>query len=278
MVLIFRQHWRCALTPCRRKRFSFCRRSNPGPRANNSYGPRLSPGSGKVPVHSSSSPAELAVVRIYFAETHIQYFRQIIKCAWYETFSEYLAGKPWSFCISHPPFYVCVPRARYNWQHLRHYSRFLADWHLRAVVFSSQTIMAGLPRGTSGRSHPHPRPNPDAGSGTGSGAADEVVYFAVIERDASLTLKPTDFYAHPSDPMCTNLPSNSSALTLHCHIKINRTHVRLPIGEVAKKAQTVTLAPASCHISRLASCPNGAGVTRPVMDHRFRKKKPHRKK
>lgn len=24
--------------------------------------------------------------------------------------------------------------------------------------------------------------------------------------------------------------SNSSALTLHCHIKINRTHVRLPIG------------------------------------------------
>ncbi|XP_036675289.3 pickpocket protein 19 [Drosophila suzukii] len=62
-------------------------RSNPGPRANNSYGPRLSPGSGKVPVHSSSSPAELAVVRIYFAETHIQYFRQIIKCAWYETFS-----------------------------------------------------------------------------------------------------------------------------------------------------------------------------------------------
>lgn len=40
-------------------------------------------------------------------------------------------------------------------------------------------------------------------------------------------------------------PSNSSALTLHCHcrIKTNRTHVRLPIGEVAKKAQTVTLAP-----------------------------------
>ncbi|XP_030370388.1 uncharacterized protein LOC115621009 [Scaptodrosophila lebanonensis] len=30
---------------------------------------------------------ELAVVRIYFAQTHIQYFRQIIKNAWYETFS-----------------------------------------------------------------------------------------------------------------------------------------------------------------------------------------------
>ncbi|KAM8704668.1 hypothetical protein ACLKA7_009172 [Drosophila subpalustris] len=40
--------------------------------ANNSYG------------HDSS---ELAVVRIYFAETHIQYFRQIIKNAWYEIFS-----------------------------------------------------------------------------------------------------------------------------------------------------------------------------------------------
>ncbi|EDW99207.2 uncharacterized protein Dyak_GE10931 [Drosophila yakuba] len=62
-------------------------RSNPGPRANNSYGPALSSGSGRGPVHGSSSPAELAVVRIYFAETHIQYFRQIIKCAWYETFS-----------------------------------------------------------------------------------------------------------------------------------------------------------------------------------------------
>ncbi|EDW83246.2 uncharacterized protein Dwil_GK22758 [Drosophila willistoni] len=35
----------------------------------------------------SSSSYELAVVRIYFAETHIQYFRQIIKNAWYETFS-----------------------------------------------------------------------------------------------------------------------------------------------------------------------------------------------
>ncbi|EDV91045.1 GH16433 [Drosophila grimshawi] len=34
--------------------------------------------------HDSS---ELAVVRIYFAETHIQYFRQIIKNAWYEIFS-----------------------------------------------------------------------------------------------------------------------------------------------------------------------------------------------
>ncbi|EDV52964.2 uncharacterized protein LOC6554850 [Drosophila erecta] len=62
-------------------------RSNPEPRANNSYGPALSSGSGKGPVHGSSSPAELAVVRIYFAETHIQYFRQIIKSAWYETFS-----------------------------------------------------------------------------------------------------------------------------------------------------------------------------------------------
>ncbi|XP_034489016.1 pickpocket protein 28 [Drosophila innubila] len=40
--------------------------------ANNSYG------------HDST---ELAVVRIYFAETHIQYFRQIIKNAWYEIFS-----------------------------------------------------------------------------------------------------------------------------------------------------------------------------------------------
>ncbi|XP_016998382.2 pickpocket protein 28 [Drosophila takahashii] len=64
-------------------------RSNPGPRANNSYGPRFTPASGKVPSSSSAgtSPAELAVVRIYFAETHIQYFRQIIKSAWYETFS-----------------------------------------------------------------------------------------------------------------------------------------------------------------------------------------------
>ncbi|KAH8367360.1 hypothetical protein KR200_012025 [Drosophila serrata] len=58
-------------------------RSSPGPRANNSYGPNFSSGSG----WDSSSAAELAVVRIYFAETHIQYFRQIIKSAWYETFS-----------------------------------------------------------------------------------------------------------------------------------------------------------------------------------------------
>ncbi|TDG50440.1 hypothetical protein AWZ03_003029 [Drosophila navojoa] len=43
--------------------------SSPG---NNNYG------------HDSS---ELAVVRIYFAETHIQYFRQIIKNDWYEIFS-----------------------------------------------------------------------------------------------------------------------------------------------------------------------------------------------
>ncbi|KAH8310985.1 hypothetical protein KR044_003768, partial [Drosophila immigrans] len=35
----------------------------------------------------SQDSAELAVVRIYFAETHIQYFRQIIKNAWYEIFS-----------------------------------------------------------------------------------------------------------------------------------------------------------------------------------------------
>ncbi|KAH8381337.1 hypothetical protein KR093_002829, partial [Drosophila rubida] len=47
---------------------------NSSPDANNSYS------------HDSS---ELAVVRIYFAETHIQYFRQIIKNAWYEIFSEY---------------------------------------------------------------------------------------------------------------------------------------------------------------------------------------------
>lgn len=140
------------------------------------------------------------MVRIYFAETHIQYFRQIIKSAWYETFSEYAR---FEICSSHPPIYVCF-RARYNWQHLRHYSRFLADWHLRAVVFSSQTIMAGMPRRAAGRARPHPRPNPQcAGSGTGSGAADEVVYTAVIERDASLTLKPTDFYAHLLDLMCT---------------------------------------------------------------------------
>ncbi|KAH8242563.1 hypothetical protein KR032_000079 [Drosophila birchii] len=58
-------------------------RSSPGPRANNSYGPGSSSGSGWDP----SSTTELAVVRIYFAETHIQYFRQIIKSAWYETFS-----------------------------------------------------------------------------------------------------------------------------------------------------------------------------------------------
>ncbi|EDW16498.2 uncharacterized protein Dmoj_GI22200 [Drosophila mojavensis] len=43
--------------------------SSPG---NNNYG------------HDSS---ELAAVRIYFAETHIQYFRQIIKNDWYEIFS-----------------------------------------------------------------------------------------------------------------------------------------------------------------------------------------------
>ncbi|XP_022223565.2 acid-sensing ion channel 5 [Drosophila obscura] len=53
-------------------------RSSLGPTANNSYGNANS---------NSSSQTELAVVRIYFAETHIQYFRQIIKSAWYETFS-----------------------------------------------------------------------------------------------------------------------------------------------------------------------------------------------
>ncbi|XP_062123383.1 sodium channel protein Nach [Drosophila sulfurigaster albostrigata] len=37
--------------------------------------------------YSSHDSSELAVVRIYFAETHIQYFRQIIKNAWYEIFS-----------------------------------------------------------------------------------------------------------------------------------------------------------------------------------------------
>ncbi|XP_052855741.1 sodium channel protein Nach [Drosophila gunungcola] len=59
------------------------KRSSSGPRANNSYG------TGKVTSSSPSSTAstELAVVRIYFAETHIQYFRQIIKSAWYESFS-----------------------------------------------------------------------------------------------------------------------------------------------------------------------------------------------
>ncbi|XP_070137546.1 pickpocket protein 28 isoform X1 [Drosophila bipectinata] len=68
-------------------------RSSPGPRANNSYGsgsglgPGTGTGYGKGYSNGSSSPAELAVVRIYFAETHIQYFRQIIKSAWYETFS-----------------------------------------------------------------------------------------------------------------------------------------------------------------------------------------------
>ncbi|XP_017039338.1 pickpocket protein 28 [Drosophila ficusphila] len=65
--------------------------SSSGPRANNSYGSAPTPGSGKGPSSSStqriSTSTELAVVRIYFAETHIQYFRQIIKSAWYETFS-----------------------------------------------------------------------------------------------------------------------------------------------------------------------------------------------
>ncbi|KAH8382357.1 hypothetical protein KR009_002996 [Drosophila setifemur] len=70
-------------------------RNGPGPRANNSYvsgsrtgsGTGTGTGKGNSNGKDSYSPAELAVVRIYFAETHIQYFRQIIKSAWYETFS-----------------------------------------------------------------------------------------------------------------------------------------------------------------------------------------------
>ncbi|KAH8294958.1 hypothetical protein KR018_004738, partial [Drosophila ironensis] len=62
-------------------------RSSPGPRANNSYGSGYGHGVGIGYGYGSSAPAEMAVVRIYFAETHIQYFRQIIKSAWYETFS-----------------------------------------------------------------------------------------------------------------------------------------------------------------------------------------------
>lgn len=59
--------------------------------ANNSYG------------HDSS---ELAVVRIYFAETHIQYFRQIIKNAWYEIFSEFCCIL--QFCIYMYAVYIFV--------------------------------------------------------------------------------------------------------------------------------------------------------------------------
>ncbi|BFF92034.1 pickpocket protein 28 [Drosophila madeirensis] len=59
-------------------------RSSLGPTANNSYGHASSSSNTNS---NSSSQTEMAVVRIYFAETHIQYFRQIIKSAWYETFS-----------------------------------------------------------------------------------------------------------------------------------------------------------------------------------------------
>ncbi|EDW38797.1 GL13740 [Drosophila persimilis] len=59
-------------------------RSILGPTGNNSYGQANANANANS---NSSSQSEMTVVRIYFAETHIQYFRQIIKSAWYETFS-----------------------------------------------------------------------------------------------------------------------------------------------------------------------------------------------
>lgn len=44
--------------------------------------------------------------------------------------------------------------SRYNWQHLRHHSGLLIDWHLRAAIFPSQTIMACMQSGTEGGARP----------------------------------------------------------------------------------------------------------------------------
>ncbi|EDW67731.2 sodium channel protein Nach [Drosophila virilis] len=54
---------------------------------NSLHRPMTSSGSGMANNSYGHDSSELADVRIYFAETHIQYFRQIIKNDWYEIFS-----------------------------------------------------------------------------------------------------------------------------------------------------------------------------------------------